>query len=61
MKVEQAKMNLLQKARARPDQVRKVLETAKTLGWSAALGEGEKPAGNAHPTGLQRGRDSSCR
>lgn len=25
MKVEQAKMNLLQKARARPDQVRKVL------------------------------------
>ena len=33
MKVEQARMNLLQKARARPDQVRKVLETAKTLGW----------------------------
>ena len=26
MKVEQAKMNLLQKAKARPDQVRKVLE-----------------------------------
>ncbi len=23
--------------------------------------EGEKPAGNAYPTGLQRGRDSSCR
>ena len=37
MKVEQAKMNLLQKARARPDQVRKVLDTAKTLGWKAAL------------------------
>lgn len=37
MKVEQAKMNLLQKARARPDQVRKVLATAKTLGWRAAL------------------------
>ena len=36
MKVEQAKMNLLQKARARPDQVRKVLDTAKTLGWKAA-------------------------
>ncbi|HTD87340.1 MAG TPA: oxidoreductase, partial [Candidatus Binatia bacterium] len=33
MKVEQAKMNLLQKARARPDQVRKVLNTARTLGW----------------------------
>jgi threonine dehydrogenase-like Zn-dependent dehydrogenase len=37
MKVEQARMNLLQKARARPDQVRKVLDTAKTLGWAAAL------------------------
>src|SRR5262249_52011751 len=37
MKVEQARMNLLQKARARPDQVRKVLDTAKTLGWKAAL------------------------
>ena len=36
MKVEQARMNLLQKARARPDQVRKVLDTAKTLGWKAA-------------------------
>ena len=33
MKVEQAKMNLLQKARARPDQVRKVLDTARTLGY----------------------------
>src|ERR1700731_2215299 len=37
MKVEQAKMNLLQKARARPDQVRKVLDTARTLGWRSAL------------------------
>jgi threonine dehydrogenase-like Zn-dependent dehydrogenase len=37
MKVEQAKMNLLQKARARPDQVRKVLDTARNLGWRAAL------------------------
>ena len=37
MKVEQARMNLLQKARARPDQVRKVLDTAKVLGWKAAL------------------------
>lgn len=36
MKVEQAKMSLLQKARARPDQVRKVLDTARTLGWKAA-------------------------
>lgn len=30
-------MNLLQKARARPDQVRKVLETARNLGWRSAL------------------------
>lgn len=36
MKVEQAKMSLLEKARARPDQVRKVLDTARTLGWKAA-------------------------
>ncbi len=37
MKVTQAKMNLLQKARARPDQVRKVMEVARNLGWRAAL------------------------
>jgi predicted dehydrogenase/threonine dehydrogenase-like Zn-dependent dehydrogenase len=37
MKVEQARMNLLQKARARPDQVRKVMDTARTLGWRSAL------------------------
>ena len=37
MKVEQAKMNLLQKARARPDQVKKVLDTARNLGWRSAL------------------------
>ena len=37
MKVEQARMNLLQKARARPDQVKKVLETARNLGWKNAL------------------------
>jgi predicted dehydrogenase/threonine dehydrogenase-like Zn-dependent dehydrogenase len=37
MKVEQARMNLLQKARARPDQVRKVLDTARTLGWRSAI------------------------
>ncbi len=37
MKVEQAKMNLLQKAKARPDQVRKVIEVAKNMGWKSAL------------------------
>jgi predicted dehydrogenase/threonine dehydrogenase-like Zn-dependent dehydrogenase len=37
MKVTQARMNLIQKARARPDQVRKVLDTARNLGWRSAL------------------------
>lgn len=37
MKVEQARMSLLQKAKARPDQVKKVIETARTLGWKAAI------------------------
>lgn len=37
MKVAQARMNLLQKARARPDQVRKVVDTARNLGWRSAL------------------------
>ena len=37
MKVEQARMSLLAKAKARPDQVRKVLDTARTLGWKAAI------------------------
>ena len=37
MKVDQARMSLLEKARARPDQVRKVLDTARTLGWKSAL------------------------
>ena len=37
MKVEQAKMNLIQKARARPDQVKKVLDSARTLGWKSAM------------------------
>ncbi|MCB1211022.1 MAG: zinc-binding dehydrogenase, partial [Verrucomicrobiales bacterium] len=37
MKVEQARMSLLQKAKARPDQVKKVLDTARTLGWRSAL------------------------
>lgn len=37
MKVEQARMSLLQKAKARPDQVKKVLDTARTLGWKSAF------------------------
>ncbi|MDB6118030.1 MAG: oxidoreductase [Verrucomicrobiaceae bacterium] len=30
-------MSLLQKAKARPDQVKKVIDTARTLGWKAAM------------------------
>jgi len=37
MKVEQARMSLLRKAKARPDQVRKVVDSARTLGWKAAM------------------------
>src|SRR5437867_7746156 len=37
MKVAQARMNLIQKARTRPDQLRKVLDTARNLGWRSAL------------------------
>jgi len=37
MKVAEARMNLIQKARARPDQLRKVLDTARNLGWRSAL------------------------
>lgn len=37
MKVEQARMSLLQKAKARPDQVKKVIDSARTLGWKAAM------------------------
>jgi len=48
MKVEQAKMNLLQKARARPDQVRKLVDTAKTLGWRSAMEKSPK-TGSKHP------------
>jgi len=37
MKFDQARMSLPQKARSRPDHVRKVLDTARTLGWKAAV------------------------
>ncbi len=51
MKIEQAQMNLLQKARARPDQVRKVLETARNLGWRAALEKVRNRLENPTPLG----------
>ena len=55
MKVEQARMNLLQKARARPDQVRKVLDTARTLGWRSALEKVRNRLETPTPAGIQRG------
>ena len=51
MKVEQAKMSLLEKARARPDQVRKVLDTARTLGWKAAAEKVRNRLGSPTPLG----------
>lgn len=51
MKVEQAKMNLLQKAKARPDQVRKVIETARNLGWRAALDKVKNRLSSPTPLG----------
>jgi predicted dehydrogenase/threonine dehydrogenase-like Zn-dependent dehydrogenase len=51
MKVEQAKMNLLQKAKARPDQVRKVLETARNLGWRAAWDKVQNRLSSPTPLG----------
>lgn len=51
MKVEQARMNLVRKAMARPDQVRKVLESARTLGWRAALEKVRNRLGSPTPLG----------
>lgn len=51
MKVEQAQMNLLQKARARPDQVRKVIDTARNLGWRSALEKVRNRLGTPSPLG----------
>ncbi|MBN2506247.1 MAG: bi-domain-containing oxidoreductase [Verrucomicrobia bacterium] len=51
MKVEQARMNLLQKARARPDQVRKVMDTARNLGWREALEKVRNRLGTPTPLG----------
>src|SRR5438132_13183759 len=51
MKVIQASMNLVQKARARPDQVRKVLDTARNLGWRSALAKVRNRLGSPTPLG----------
>ena len=50
MKVEQAKMNLLQKAKARPDQVRKVLETPQPR-LEIRLRKGSQPPVLTDPLG----------
>ena len=49
--VEQAKMSLLQRARARPDQVRKVLDTARASGWKAAMEKVKTKLGTPAPLG----------
>ncbi len=51
MKVAQARMNLVQKARARPDQLRKVLDTARNLGWRSALEKVRNRLGTPTPLG----------
>jgi predicted dehydrogenase/threonine dehydrogenase-like Zn-dependent dehydrogenase len=60
MKVEQAKMNLLQKARARPDQVRKVIDIAKTLGWGAAVDKVRNRLETPTPLGYSAAGDVSA-
>lgn len=51
IKVEQARMSLLKKAKARPDQVAKVFETARTLGWKAALQKVRNRLESPYPLG----------
>ena len=59
MKVDEAKLSLVGKARARPDQVRKVLDTRRAAGRGGHLQEGHEPARLLHPArllALRRGR-----
>jgi len=51
IKVEQARMSLLQKAKARPDQVVKVVDTARTLGWKSALQKVRNRLESPYPLG----------
>ena len=60
MKVTEARMSLVSKARARPDQVRKLLDSVAQQGASGDISEGDEPAGQLHPAWLfavrRRGR-----
>ena len=60
MKVSEARMSLVGKARARPDQVRKLLDSVAQQGASGDIPEGDEPAGQLHPARLfavrRRGR-----
>ena len=44
MKIHESKLSLIGKARARPDQVKKVIETVTQLGPLATYQEGDEPA-----------------
>ena len=60
MKVSEARMSLLGKARARPDQVRKLLDSVAQQGAGGDVPEGDEPAGQLHAARLlavrRRGR-----
>ena len=64
MKVTEARLSLLGKARARPDQVRKLMESVATAGSDCHLQEGDEPARQLHPSRLlavRRRRRGGCR
>ena len=52
MKVTEAKMSMVGQARARPDQVRKVLDSVAQQGALSHLQEGDEPARLLHPARL---------
>ena len=65
MKVSEARLSLLGKARARPDQVRKVVDSVAQQGPVGDVPEGDEPARQLHPARLlpvrrrRRGRRGS--
>ena len=52
MKVTEAKLSMVGKARARPDQVRKVIDSVAAAGRGGHLQEGHEPAGFLHAARL---------
>jgi hypothetical protein len=60
MKVEQAKMNLLQKAKARPDQGAQSYRSCQEHGLEERAGESAQSSRIAQSTRIQRGWDCRC-